>query len=94
MSYNVFIRIISVIGMLSSQLAYSSQPSDHIEFKLVNQYHVSGEGRWDFLTLEPQKHRLFISRSSHVQVIDADSGILLGDMLPNSFVVLVVALRP
>lgn len=80
MSYNAFIRIFSAICMLSSPLAYAFEPSDNIEFKLVNEYHVSGEGRWDFLTFEPQKHRLFISRSNHVQVIDADSGILLGDI--------------
>jgi DNA-binding beta-propeller fold protein YncE len=68
------------ICLLSSRLAQSAQPSENIKFTLVNHYNIGGEGRWDLLTLDTKRHRLFISRASHVQVIDTDSGKIVGDI--------------
>jgi DNA-binding beta-propeller fold protein YncE len=42
--------------------------------------HVGGEGGWDYLTVDPKSHRLFVPRSTHTLVIDADSGKVLGDI--------------
>lgn len=42
--------------------------------------HVAGEGGWDYVTVDAQTHRLFVTRSTHTQVIDADSGKVLGDI--------------
>ena len=41
---------------------------------------IGGEGAWDYLTVDAQSHRLFVPRSTHTQVIDADSGKVLGDI--------------
>ena len=42
--------------------------------------HIGAEGGWDYLTVDPQTHRLFVPRSTHTMVIDADSGKVLGDI--------------
>src|SRR5580692_6483059 len=42
--------------------------------------HIGGEGGWDYLTVDAQNHRLFVPRSTHTMVIDADSGKVLGDI--------------
>jgi DNA-binding beta-propeller fold protein YncE len=41
---------------------------------------VGGQGSWDYLTVDPQTHRLFVPRSTHTLVIDAESGKTLGDI--------------
>jgi len=41
---------------------------------------IGGEGAWDYLTVDPKAHRLFVPRSTHTMVIDADSGKTLGDI--------------
>jgi len=43
-------------------------------------FHVGGEGGWDYVTLDAQNHRLYVPRSSHTMVIDADSGKTLADI--------------
>lgn len=43
-------------------------------------YHIGGQGSWDYLTVDPQTHRLFVPRSTHTQVIDAESGKVLADI--------------
>jgi DNA-binding beta-propeller fold protein YncE len=42
---------------------------------------IGGQGSWDYLTVDPATHRLFIPRSTHTMIIDADSGKTLGDIL-------------
>jgi hypothetical protein len=41
---------------------------------------IGGQGSWDYLTVDPATHRLFVPRSTHTLIIDADSGKTLGDI--------------
>src|ERR1700761_2141786 len=43
-------------------------------------FHIGGEGGWDYLTVDAKTHRLFVPRSTHTMVIDADTGKVLGDI--------------
>ena len=43
-------------------------------------FHVGGEGGWDYVTFDAQNHRLYVPRSTHTMVIDADSGKTLADI--------------
>src|SRR5579864_9307252 len=45
-----------------------------------NTFHVGGEGGMDYITLDAQNHRLYVPRSTHTMVIDADSGKTLADI--------------
>jgi DNA-binding beta-propeller fold protein YncE len=42
--------------------------------------HIGGEGGWDYLTVDASTHRLFVTRTTHTMVIDAESGKVLGDI--------------
>ncbi len=80
MTIKTLIWIFVSIFLLSSHLAQSAQSSESIKFALVNHYNVGDEGGWDLLTFDTKRHRLFVSRSTHVQVIDADTGKVIGDI--------------
>jgi hypothetical protein len=41
---------------------------------------IGGQGSWDYLTVDPATHHLFVPRSTHTMVIDAGSGKTLGDI--------------
>ncbi|PYP08619.1 MAG: hypothetical protein DMD56_12285 [Gemmatimonadetes bacterium] len=60
---------------------------------MVRRYPLRGEGGWDYLLLDPASRRLFISRGTRVVVIDADSGLVRGE-IPNTPGVHGVALAP
>ena len=49
-------------------------------YHLGPSYPVAGDGGWDYLSLDTVAHRLFIVRSDRVQVVDAMSGKLLGEI--------------
>jgi DNA-binding beta-propeller fold protein YncE len=50
------------------------------DYKVVNTYKIGGEGGWDYLTADAAARRLYISRATHVIVLDLDSGKNLGDI--------------
>ena len=43
-------------------------------------FHIGGEGGWDYVTLDAKNHRLYVPRSTHTMVIDADSGKTIADI--------------
>ena len=49
-------------------------------YKVVNTYKIGGEGGWDYLTADAAARRLYISRATHVIVLDLDSGKTVGDI--------------
>jgi YVTN family beta-propeller protein len=50
------------------------------QWDVTRTMHVGGEGGWDYVTVDAQTHRLFVTRSTHTMVIDAVTGKTLGDI--------------
>src|SRR5881397_2494078 len=46
----------------------------------VAKFNIGGDGGTDYLTAEPGTGRVFVSRGTHVMVVDGASGKLLGDI--------------
>ncbi len=43
-------------------------------------FHIGGEGRWDYVTLDPSGKLLFLPRQTHTQVIRTESGEVVADL--------------
>jgi hypothetical protein len=43
-------------------------------------FHIGGDGGWDYVTADPEHHRLFVTRTTHTLVLDSESGQVLGDI--------------
>ncbi|HEV8485097.1 MAG TPA: YncE family protein, partial [Blastocatellia bacterium] len=67
--------------------AYAQQPSgskpNASGYHLLKKIEAGGEGGWDYLIVDPEGRRLYVSRSTHVMVFDADTGAAVGD-IPNT----------
>lgn len=62
--------------LIACPFLFAAEPGLHV----IKTYKLGGEGGWDYLKLDPDARRLFISRATHVIVIDADSGKPVGDI--------------
>jgi DNA-binding beta-propeller fold protein YncE len=49
-------------------------------WKVVKTFPIGGQGGWDYLTVDPQTHRLYVPRSTHTMVIDAETGKTIADI--------------
>jgi DNA-binding beta-propeller fold protein YncE len=59
-----------------SSTAYAAAPGYHI----IKKIHIGGEGGWDYLSIDSKTRRLYVSRSTHVIVIDIDADKIVGDI--------------
>src|ERR1700680_1560846 len=50
-------------------------------YHLLKKVMLGGEGGWDYLSADPVAHHVYLSRGTHIMVVDAD-GKILGD-IPN-----------
>src|SRR6478752_670001 len=41
---------------------------------------IGGEGGWDYLSVDPAAHRLYVSHATHVVVIDTQTNKVVGDI--------------
>ena len=80
---------LALIGLLLTSFATAAAPGYHV----IKTFKLGGDGGWDYLTFDTTSRRLFISRATHVMVIDADSGKSLGD-IPDTPGVHGIALAP
>src|SRR2546425_9168715 len=58
----------------------------HAQTFKVQKFSIGGDGGTDYLTAEPGTGRVFVSRGSHVMVLDGIKGTVIGDILetPNT----------
>jgi YVTN family beta-propeller protein len=49
-------------------------------YHVIEQFKLGGEGGWDYLTIDAQARRLYVSHATHVLVVDADTGAVVGDI--------------
>lgn len=86
------VGLLSCIAILvSAAAAYAGPPS--AEYKVIKRWQVGGDGGWDYLRVDPDAHRIYISRGTHVMVVDEDSGKVIGD-IPDTKGVHGIALAP
>ena len=67
---------IALIALLAAIVAH---PIAAPAFK-VDKYDIKGEGGTDYVTVEPATGRVFVSRSTHMMVVDGATGKIVGDI--------------
>ena len=80
---------LAAFAALASFPAPAAPPAYH----LIKKVTLGGEGGWDYLTLDAASRRLYISRGTHVMVVNADTYRVVGD-IPNTDGVHGIALAP
>src|SRR5437763_9765856 len=69
--------LVSIISVALAAMAFAAVgPGYHV----ATTYKLGGDGGWDYLTTDPDSRHTYISRGTHVMVIDADSGKSVGDI--------------
>jgi DNA-binding beta-propeller fold protein YncE len=62
--------------LLFAANSYAADSGYHI----IKRLKVGGEGGWDYLTVDGRARRLYISRGTHVMVIDLNTDKVVGDI--------------
>ena len=73
---------ILLLSLLAGARVHSaaSQSGSGSGYHLIKKVKLGGLGGWDYLEVDPATHRLFITRATHVIVVDPDQGKIIGDI--------------
>jgi len=73
---NAFVALL--ITLLS--LTFSPRVAAQAVWAVEKTFHIGGDGGWDYVTLDAKTRRLYVPRSTHTMVIDAESGETVADI--------------
>lgn len=68
------------VAALAVSLVLSSAAHAQSGYHVTKRINTGGDGGWDYLSVDTSGHRLYVSRGTHVQVIDIDHDSLVGDI--------------
>src|ERR1700726_4568921 len=68
------------VSMAALLLAAAAVAAAGPGYHIIATYKLGGDGGWDYLTVDAAARRLYISRATHVMVLDTDSGKIVGDI--------------
>ncbi|MGA2782600.1 MAG: YncE family protein [Smithella sp.] len=89
MKINLFKLLCLFCAVVVGSTAYAAAPGYHV----IKKIQIGGEGGWDYLSIDSKARRLYVSRSTHVIVIDIDSNEVVGD-IPDTLGVHGIAIAP
>src|SRR6195256_7042609 len=79
----------SLILLVASSVSGFAEGSYHIIKKIA----IPGQGGWDYLIVDEAARRLYVSHATQVEVLDIDSGAIVGK-IPNTLGVHGIAIAP
>jgi len=65
---------------LASGVTLAQAQGSAAGYRLLHEYKPGGEGGWDYLAMDAASRRLYISRGTHFQVLNIDTGKVEGDI--------------
>lgn len=83
------LKMISFICLVFGTIAGAADPG----YRVIRKIRLGGEGFWDYLTVDSTARRLYVSRGTHVMVVDLAGDSLAGD-IPETPGVHGIALAP
>lgn len=76
-----FVGLFSRACVVASSLLFISAGTALAQnYKVLRRIPVGGEGTWDYLRVDPDAQRIYVTRGSHVMVLDEASGKSVGDI--------------
>jgi DNA-binding beta-propeller fold protein YncE len=88
-----FVIAVAIFGISASFLLteFAQAAAGSSGYHVVKTIPIGGAGGWDYCAVDSAARRLYVSHGTHVVVLDADSGAIVGDV-PNTLGVHGIAL--
>jgi YVTN family beta-propeller protein len=67
--------------------------ADAASYRVADRFPIGGDGKWDYLSIDSSSQRLYLSRGTHVVIVDTQTGHIAGD-IPDTPGVHGIALAP
>jgi len=77
---NCLRNTLQTLSLAASILLAPSAALTQTPYSVLTRWTIGGEGGWDYLTADPKAHRLYVTHGPRVEVLDTDSGKVVGSI--------------
>jgi YVTN family beta-propeller protein len=77
---NCLRHTLQTLALSASILLAPSAALAQTPYSVLTKWTIGGEGGWDYLTSDPKAHRLYVTHGPRVEVLDTDSGKVVGSI--------------
>jgi DNA-binding beta-propeller fold protein YncE len=70
----------TALCLMAAAAALVSAGRAAASYEVTRVMHVGGSGAWDYIAFDPETHLLFVPRTTHTQVVEAQSGKVVADI--------------
>jgi len=74
------ISFVALISLCISSTAWVATPNAPVTYAKAHEVPVGAPERWDYLTLDTDRHRLYLAHGDRVDVLNASTGARLGSV--------------
>ena len=79
----VLLLAVLIVGSCRTSSAYQSNDGmkkapTRTGYRVVQEFNIGGAGGWDYISIDSEARRLYVSHGQQVEVLDADSGRIVG----------------
>src|SRR5258707_9133109 len=81
------LALVTLLGSLAVAIAFSAVAFSHAApapatsgYHVIKTVPVGGDGGWDYIYVDSDARRVYVSRGTHTMVLDADSYAVVGDI--------------
>src|ERR1700728_1956042 len=71
---------LTVVGVVLAFVPMALADDSGGPYKVLKDVTVGGDGRWDYVTVDPDNRRLYVSRTNRFDVFDADTLQKVGEI--------------
>jgi len=76
----VQLSLTALLASFAQAQSSTSTPGEKGPYHVSQTFHVGGEGGWDYLTVDSEHKLLYVPRSTHTMVLDANTGKTVADI--------------
>jgi hypothetical protein len=69
-----------LIALLVSLAASAATQATNVNYRVVKEIQIGGDGGWDYLIADPDAHRLYVSHATKIVVADTNTGAIVGEI--------------
>jgi YVTN family beta-propeller protein len=80
MRSNCLRNALQTLALSASIFLAASAALAQTPYSVLTRWNIGGEGGWDYLTSDPKAHRLYVTHGPRVEVLDTDSGKVVGSI--------------
>jgi len=70
------------LALFATSILFASSVLAADGYKIIKKISIPGQGGWDYLTVDEANRRLYVSHGTQVEVLDVDSGEVVGKVAP------------